>query len=280
MVHTLLELHLLRFAWVCVGQAHPSELPQGTADVWLQGKVLLGKAVAFQQGICVRGGAGARLCCFFQFSVDRALHRVKSPALLRPTAGLHRVSHGLFGCRLPSLCLPPAWKRQLLRHLPAPAFVHPDLPLCNGRTLSPAPGPLFPFPVSSKPLPPPTMLSPLCLRLKWWDARPAASPASRGGWLVFALCYLQAVGHQRASLGHLPEAACPPRVPCCLQPAGEASSQRAEPLGSRAGLHARRGGTSSTSPRQEPGLGSGSRRHETPSTPCCFTSLKPAGLQR
>lgn len=55
MVHTLLELHLLQFAWVCGGQAHTSELPQGTADVWLQGRVLLGKVVAFQQGICILG---------------------------------------------------------------------------------------------------------------------------------------------------------------------------------------------------------------------------------
>lgn len=107
--HCCVQLHLLRFAWACGGSAHPSELPQGTADVWLQGKLLLGKAVAFQQGICVWGGAGGRLCCFFQFSVGRALRRGKSPALLRSAAGLHR---GLFGCPLPPPCPPPAWKRQ------------------------------------------------------------------------------------------------------------------------------------------------------------------------
>ena len=229
MVHTLLELHLLRFALVCVGQAHPSELPQGTADVWLQGKVLLGKAVAFQQGICVRGGAGARLCYFFQFSVDRALHRVKSPVLLRPTAGLHRVSHGFFGCRLPSPCLPPAWKRQLLRRLPAPAFVRPDLPLCDGRTLSPAPGPLFPFPVSSKPLPPPTALSPLRLRLKWWDARPAASPASRGG----GLCSLSATSRLLA-VREPPWATCQrlpalPVSPAACSPRGRPAASEQSP---------------------------------------------------
>lgn len=89
---------------------------------------------------------------------------------------------------------------------------------------------------------------------------------------MFPPRYLLAVGGRRASLGRLPEAACPPRVPRCL---GEAGSQRAEPLGSRAGLHTRRAetGTSGASPRQEPGLGSGSWRHET-------LSLKPAGLQR
>lgn len=115
---------------------------------------------------------------------------------------------------------------------PVPVFVRPDLPVCDGCTLSPAPGPLFPFPISSKPLPPPITLSPLRLRLKQWDACAAASPASGvGGQLVFPLHYLLAVGGRRASLGRLPEAACPPRVPCCLQPAA-ACSPRGRPAAS------------------------------------------------
>lgn len=172
---------------------------------------------------------------------------------------------------------------------PVPVFVCPDLPVCDGCTLSPTPGPLFPFPVSSKPLPPPITLSPLRLRLKRRDVCPAVSPASGVGGAACVPSPLPPGCWRSESLpgllarGCLPSL-CPllPAACCCLQPAGEASSQQAESLGSRAELHACCEGTgmSSISPRRERGLGSGSQRHEMLTTPCCFMFLKLSSLQR
>lgn len=109
-----------------------------------------------------------------------------------------------------SAAMPPASQSPLL------AFIRPDLPLCDDCTLSPAPGPLFPFPVLSKSLPPPTTLSPLCLHLKQWYTRPAASPARGGAACVTSL--LPPGCWRPESLPGLPARGCLPS-PCPLLPA-------------------------------------------------------------
>ena len=178
--------------------------------------------------------------------------------------------------RMPLATASPAWERPC-HHAsrdPAPGT---GLGLCA----TAAPHPLLPglclpslFQASPCLLPPRRAPRP---RSKRWDARPAASVARRGG----GLCSLPATSsccRPRASLGRLPGPACPPRVPAAR---GGAGSQRAEPVASRAGLHARRwDGDEQRFSEARTWAASGSWRHETPSTPCWFVSLRPARPQR
>lgn len=123
-----------------------------------------------------------------------------------------------------SAAVPPRSQR------PVPVFVCPDLPVCDGCTLSPAPGPLFPFPISSKPLPPSITLSPLRLRLKRWDACPAASPASGVGGGLCSLSttsWLLAVGEPPwAACQRLPALPVSPAACSLLLPAARGGGQQ------------------------------------------------------
>lgn len=87
-----------------------------------------------------RGGAGGRLCCSFHFNVGRALCRGKSPALLRPAAGLRRVSHPSSLWMLSVIAFPATRleeavlqrQRRLLSALTSPCATAAPYPLLRG----------------------------------------------------------------------------------------------------------------------------------------------------